>query len=62
MSNKMTARKSSFVLKELKCEECENIQIIPRKKNRNRSYGHIKHIWCHICKKTIPHKEIGQIY
>lgn len=58
----MTARKYNFILKELRCEECGNKQIISRKENKNKSFGHIKHIWCHLCKEITPHKEIDQIY
>lgn len=60
--SKASARKCSFVLKELKCEKCGNKQIIPRKANKNKSLGHIKHIWCYICEEKTSHKEISQIY
>lgn len=60
--NKAKFGKVNFVLKELKCGICGNKQIIPRRKNKNRSIGHIKHLWCYICKDLTAHCEINQIY
>ena len=58
----MTARKYNFILKELRCKKCGNKQIISRKESKNKPFEHIKHIWCHICQKRNPHKEIDRIY
>lgn len=53
--------KGSFDLSSLVCLECGNIFIIPRKKEKHRGNGHIKDIWCPICKKVSKHYEILDI-
>lgn len=45
------------ILKELKCMECGTIFPIQRKKSKNRAIGHIKHLWCWVCKKITAHCE-----
>lgn len=51
----------SLVAKEIMCLDCETVQIIHRLKGRNRKRGHIKHIWCFVCKGRKPHQELGEV-
>lgn len=54
-------RKGSFGLSNLVCLECGNIFTIPRKKEKLRGNGHIKDLWCPICKSVNKHYEILDI-
>ncbi len=48
------------VTKELKCTKCGRVVTIPRKASRNKSAGHIKHLWCTNCRKRTPHEEMAE--
>ncbi|KIL35860.1 hypothetical protein SD71_10725 [Cohnella kolymensis] len=37
------------------CSECESKHPIWRIDGRRRTPGHIKHLYCHICKKGTAH-------
>lgn len=54
-------RNGSFGLSNLVCLECGNIFTIPRKKEKLRGNGHIKDLWCPICKSVNKHYEILDI-
>ena len=45
------------VIKLLICEECGNIFPIARRKSYNRSEGHLKHLYCLVCKRITGHVE-----
>lgn len=42
--------------RELVCKKCGTIQEIWS--YRRREKGHIKHLWCFICKETLPFLEL----
>jgi len=42
----------------LKCLDCEGINVIQRKFSKKKKKGHIKDLYCHICKKIT--KQIEQ--
>ena len=44
--------KPTLLLKELKCSKCQTVRTICRRKNRNKSAGHHKHMFCHVCNKV----------
>ncbi len=46
--------------KYLKCNVCKNITAIQRKESKNKSIGHIKHMWCFVCKKVNPFIELDE--
>jgi hypothetical protein len=46
-----------FIVKTLQCERCKTVREILRKKARNRSIGHCKHMRCFNCGKTTKHIE-----
>lgn len=48
-----------FVGKRLRCLQCENVQTIYRRKCKNRSAGHIKHLYCVVCKSRVGHIELA---
>lgn len=56
----MTARHKTrmMVLKELECETCGQIFIVPRRGVRNKQAGHRKKLWCYICRKRTTHVEL----
>lgn len=41
----------------LKCPKCNNVQTINRRMSRLKKYGHIKPLWCPICRKRTQHIE-----
>jgi len=53
-----TARKT--IMKSLRCTACDTIQQIQRLVGRNKAAGHIKHIWCIVCKRTTAHEEMAE--
>ncbi len=54
-------RSGSFDLSSLICLECGNIFTIPRRRRKHRADGHIKDLWCPICKEVRKHYEIQNI-
>ena len=54
-------KKGSFDFSSLVCLECGNIFTIPRKNVRTKSNGHIKDLWCPICKNVNKHYEVRDI-
>lgn len=54
----MSRRGKFLVGKELKCLECGAKDTIQRPQHRNKKAGHIKTLWCIICKKRTHHKEL----
>ena len=41
----------------LVCEECGAEFVIIRTRGRLRERGHIKHVWCHVCREVTAHVE-----
>lgn len=41
----------------LQCPTCLNVNTIQRKKRSPRDEGHIKDLWCHVCKDVTKHVE-----
>lgn len=41
----------------LVCPECGNTQSIQRRSNRRKRSGHIKTIYCYICRRRTDHVE-----
>jgi hypothetical protein len=46
--------------KTLECVHCGGIQTIQRKDSKDRPSGHIKHLWCSMCKARRPHIELDE--
>ena len=44
---------------ELVCEYCGSEFTIFRRKSRLKKAGHVKHMYCHICREDTPHIERG---
>lgn len=45
------------VASDLRCQACGSRYVVYRKKGRLRPRGHIKHLWCIVCKERTPHIE-----
>ena len=41
----------------LSCMECGTITPIVRRKCKQRTQGHIKHLWCYRCRRKTAHYE-----
>lgn len=41
----------------LRCPKCNNVQYINRRLSRLKKNGHVKHLWCPICRKRLGHIE-----
>ena len=54
-------RKYNIHYTDLVCLNCGNINTIQRMTNKRRSIGHIKDLYCHICKIITKHYEIQDI-
>lgn len=51
-------KRQTMVESDFYCTECGNKGIpLPRSKNRQRAYGHIKDLYCCQCRKITKHKE-----
>jgi hypothetical protein len=48
------------ISKNLKCSDCGYIFPIYRKAHKNHKTGHIKHMYCHICKNVTVHIEMSK--
>ncbi len=46
------------VEKRLSCKKCGNIQIMHRLKSGDKSAGHIKHLYCVICRDRVEYEEL----
>lgn len=44
----------------LQCRVCGNVFFIWRKRSRLRARGHIKHLYCYVCKVDTAHFEIKE--
>lgn len=44
---------------ELRCPKCKNKQSINRRRCLLKKAGHIKTLWCPICKKRTKHIELA---
>ena len=55
----MGSKRQQYIISELKCPVCGNNFSVPRRKGKLRPIGHIKDIWCPVCKKTQKFIEIG---
>lgn len=53
--------KSKTDLTDLVCLECGNIFSIQRRVCNLKQTGHIKHLWCPICQKVLPHYEVHDV-
>ncbi len=51
-------KKQSMVATTLICPRCNNRQIIYRKTRKQKSFGHLKWLWCYKCKRITNHFEI----
>jgi prophage antirepressor-like protein len=60
----MSGRRSPVETFDYQCPDCGSIIRIPKQmtsRNRSRSVeGHIKDIWCHVCKTTTKHEQLSQ--
>lgn len=52
------AYKPPFKSCSLKCPKCKNIQSINRRLCLLKKAGHVKDLWCPICKKRTKHIEL----
>lgn len=50
-------KKHYLVDTNLKCTCCGNVAVIQRGKSLKMEEGHIKHLYCFICKETTAHEE-----
>lgn len=55
-------RRKQFIITNLKCTCCGNIWNIPRIRGEMRERGHVKDVWCIICKQVTPHKDFKNEY
>lgn len=55
-------KRNNMIITNLKCEECDNVFNIPRKNGDKRGKGHVKHVWCFICKETTAHRDFINDY
>jgi len=53
---------SGMVQKHLKCGVCDEVFPIWRKANRNKSDGHVKHLYCVRCREITAHVELNTFY
>lgn len=44
-------KKQVMVYSKLDCTECGTSLNVPRKRSKRREQGHIKDMWCPMCKK-----------
>lgn len=51
--------KKSFVLSYLKCSNCGEFVLIPRRVGRQKKGGHIKDMWCPYCQTETKFIEHG---
>lgn len=57
MGRRKPLRKGVVRYKEVVCEVCGNIMVIPRHPRRDKRSGHVKHIWCFKCRNVTAHIE-----
>lgn len=60
MSKKMGRSTRNISQSYLYCPKCGNENHIQRRKKLLKSNGHIKDLWCHVCKETTKHVEKRQ--
>ena len=44
-------RRQKFVISHFYCNECKTDMPLPRKRGKMRENGHIKDLYCPVCKK-----------
>lgn len=54
-------KKQKMVLTELCCEVCSFEMTIPRRVNKQKKTGHIKHMYCPMCYKEQAFIEGGKL-
>ena len=50
-----------YVRTELVCPQCGNITTIQRKINRTKKVGHIKDLYCFVCREVTKQFEINDV-
>lgn len=53
-----TTAKKSYSMSVVECLECGHRYPLFRQTVRQKSEGHIKHVWCVICKDETAHTEL----
>ena len=53
-------RKREYIISELKCPVCGQIMTVPRYKSAKREKGHIKTMFCPICKKKRQFRQLDE--
>lgn len=51
-------KKTHYKISEYSCPDCGTIFPIPRKRGKIRGKGHIKDLWCPMCKGVKKFKEV----
>ena len=57
----MSNSKTKFCSTDLVCMSCGSVNTICRKLRKQKSVGHIKHMYCHICMDITSHYEVVDI-
>lgn len=52
-------RQSFHTISSFVCEDCGGVMPLPRIHGKQRAKGHIKDVYCPICKEVKKFKEIG---
>lgn len=60
MGSDTIMKKSKVVLSQLCCDVCNFEMTIPRKANKQKTKGHIKHMYCPSCQVVQPFIEGGR--
>lgn len=53
-------KKRPYIMSNFLCSECDLHLQIPRPKNKQRKVGHVKDMYCPVCKKETKFIEIGE--
>lgn len=53
----MSNKRQPTIDKDLACKECGFVQTIRRFQGKNKESGHVKHIYCVMCKDVTEHEE-----
>ena len=51
-------KRRETVYRDFKCPVCGARITMPKRKGRTHA-GHIKHIWCYVCKQVQPFEQEG---
>ena len=55
----MKPSKYKVMKKRMRCTSCGNEIVIFRKTTSNRKKGHLKFLYCYICKRDVNHREMN---